>query len=211
MENVVLVERNLAMALVIGLTGGIASGKSTVAEMIKAKGYTVIDADVEARLAVEVNEPAYNEIVASFGEEILQVDGTIDRGKLGAIIFHDQEKRLKLNQIVHPDVRRRMNEKKEAALQNGETLIVLDIPLLFESKLTNMVEKILLVYVDEATQLARLIHRNDLTKEDALARINSQMPLKEKRVLADEVINNNGTIAETKEQLEAILRKWRVL
>lgn len=211
MENVVLVERNLAMALVIGLTGGIASGKSTVAEMIKAKGYTVIDADVEARLAVEVNEPAYNEIVASFGEEILQVDGTIDRGKLGAIIFHDQEKRLKLNQIVHPDVRRRMNEKKEAALQNGEALIVLDIPLLFESKLTNMVEKILLVYVDEATQLARLMHRNDLTKEDALVRINSQMPLKEKRVLADEVINNNGTIAETKEQLEAILTKWHVL
>lgn len=168
------------MALVIGLTGGIASGKSTVSNMIKDLGITVIDADVEARLAVEKGKKAYHEIISHFGPEILQSDGTIDRGKLGSIVFHDSEKRLLLNSIVHPAVREQMLTKKIDAEARGEHLIVLDIPLLFESKLTYMVDKTLLVYVDEETQLRRLMERNNFTEQEAKARINSQMPLKEK-------------------------------
>lgn len=204
-------ERNETMVLVIGLTGGIASGKSTVANYLKEKGLTVIDADIEARLAVEIGEPAYYKIIETFGEEILQVDKKIDRVKLGHIIFNDEEKRKQLNGIVHPEVRKRMNDKKEEGIKRGEKIIVLDIPLLFESKLTYMVDKTLLVYVDEEIQLKRLMERNQLSKEDALARINAQMPLKDKIKLADEVVNNNGTLEETFAQVEQILSKWESL
>lgn len=199
------------MALIVGLTGGIASGKSTVANLIRSKGYTIIDADVEARLAVERGEPAYNEIVAFFGKEILLDDQQINRAKLGEIIFNDEEKRQKLNSIVHPDVRRRMLNKREEAIHKGEKLIIMDIPLLFESKLTGMVEKVLLVYVDEQTQLQRLMERNQFTEEEALARIRSQMPLKDKVPLSDAIINNNGSIEETEARLNQILIDWKVM
>lgn len=199
------------MGLVVGLTGGIASGKSTISNMIKEKGFTVIDADVEARIAVEIGRPAYNKIVEYFGEEILQEDKTIDRGKLGAIVFNDKEKREKLNSFVHPEVRKQMLTKKEEALKNNEKLVVLDIPLLFESKLTYMVDKVLLVYVDEDTQLKRLMDRNGFTEEEAKARIRSQMPLREKLKMSDGVIDNNGTIEESRKQLDEILTKWNVL
>ncbi|WP_019154805.1 dephospho-CoA kinase [Robertmurraya massiliosenegalensis] len=198
------------MALVVGLTGGIASGKSTVSNLLKEKGFPVIDADLESRFAVEVGEPAYHEIVTYFGQEVLLENKEIDRAKLGNVVFHDEEKRMKLNSIVHPDVRRRMNEKREQAIKNGEKLIVLDIPLLFESKLTHMVEKTLLVYVDEQTQLKRLMARNHFTEEEALARVHSQMPLKDKIELSDAMIDNNGTIEETKRQLSEILQLWGI-
>jgi len=196
------------MSLIIGLTGGIASGKSTISNMLKEKGIPVIDADVEARLAVEIGEPAYEEIVSYFGTEILNKDHTIDRAKLGTIIFNNEEKRLKLNSIVHPAVRKRMNEKKEREIEKGSNNIVLDIPLLFESQLTYMVDKVLLVYVSEEVQLQRLMNRNQLTEEEANARILSQMPLKDKLQLADAVIDNNGTIQQSEEQLNHILFKW---
>lgn len=196
------------MSLVIGLTGGIASGKSTVSNMLKEMDITVIDADVEARLAVEKGEPAYQKIIAEFGDDILLDTEEIDRVKLGSIIFHNAEKRQLLNGIVHPEVRKRMNNQVEAARARGEQVIVLDIPLLFESKLTHMVEKTLLVYVDRDIQLNRLMERNDLSLEDAEARISSQMPLSDKVVLADAVINNNGSISETKTQVIEVLKSW---
>ncbi|WP_313800707.1 dephospho-CoA kinase [Cytobacillus sp.] len=199
------------MSIVVGLTGGIASGKSTVSSILIEKGITVFDADIEARLAVEKGEEAYYEIISQFGEEVLHVDESIDRGKLGSIIFHNQEKRFVLNNIVHPAVRKRMIMKKEKAVADGEKLIIMDIPLLFESKLTFLVDRTLLVYVDETIQLERLMERNHLSKEDAIARIHSQMPLKEKIQLADAVINNNGTIEETKKQLLDILTNWNAL
>lgn len=199
------------MSLVVGLTGGIASGKSTVSSFLIEKGITVIDADVEARLAVDKGEEAYNEILSHFGNEVLQDDGSINRGKLGSIIFHDEQQRQKLNSIVHPAVRKRMIAKKEQAIANGEKLVILDIPLLFESKLTYMVDKTILVYVDENIQLERLIKRNGLSREDALARIHSQMPLKDKVQLAGAVINNNGSIEKTEKQLIEILKKWNAI
>lgn len=198
------------MSLIIGLTGGIASGKSTVSNMLKEMKITVVDADVEARLAVMKGESAYYKIIDEFGRDILQEDGEIDRQKLGSIIFHQAEKRQLLNEIVHPEVRKRMWGQIEAAQNNREKVVVLDIPLLFESKLTYMVEKTILVYVDKDTQLKRLMERNHLSVDEAEARINSQMPLSEKVKLADAVIDNNGTIAKTKEQLIEILNRWEI-
>ena len=197
------------MSLVIGLTGGIASGKSTVSTMFKEMNIPVVDADVEARLAVMKGEAAYFQIIDTFGKDIL-LDGEIDRQELGSIIFHQEEKRKLLNEIVHPEVRKRMMEQVEEAQQTGGEVIVLDIPLLFESKLTYMVEKTILVYVDYDIQLERLMKRNSLSIDDAKARIQSQMPLNEKIKLADASINNNGSIEETKKQLINVLSQFGI-
>ncbi|THE14726.1 dephospho-CoA kinase [Bacillus timonensis] len=198
------------MTLTIGLTGGIASGKSTVSQMFKEAGIVVIDADVIARKVVEIGEEAYEQIVESFGEEILLPDKTIDRPKLGSIVFFSEDKRLILNSIVHPAVRKQMLKEKEEHMKNGEETVVLDIPLLFESKLTSLVDKTLLVYVDYETQLSRLLSRNGFTKKEAEARIQSQMPLKDKIQFADAVIDNNGTIEATKDQFHAICEQWGI-
>jgi dephospho-CoA kinase len=198
------------MSLTIGLTGGIASGKSTVSKMLAGLGFTIVDADIEARLAVQKGEKAYNDIVRFFGTEILQVDGEVDRATLGSIIFNDEDKRKALNSFVHPAVRERMLAKKADAERKGEKAVVLDIPLLFESGLQFMADKTLLVYVDEDTQLQRLMERNHYSREEALARIQSQMPLREKVELAHEIIDNNGSIAETEQQLKDILARWGI-
>jgi dephospho-CoA kinase len=199
------------MSLVIGLTGGIASGKSTVSAMFTDLGITVIDADIEARLAVEPGEKAYNDIVSQFSTEILADDGTINRPKLGEIIFNNEEKRLLLNSIVHPAVRERMAQKRTQAEAANEKAVVLDIPLLFESKLTGLVEKIIVVYVAEQTQLERLMKRNGFSEEEANSRIQSQMPLKDKVGLADAVIDNSGSMEQSRKQLMDILYEWKIL
>lgn len=199
------------MGIVIGLTGSIATGKSTVASMFIDIGIPVIDADRIAREVVEPGEEAYKKVVETFGEEILLEDRSLNRPKLGRIVFSDEEKRNQLNSIVHPAIRKRMLEKRDAYLKNGEGCVVLDIPLLFESKLEHFVDKIIVVYVDEDVQLKRLLERNQLTKEEALERIRSQMPVKDKIELADAVIDNNGTIEHSFKQLKEILQKWDVL
>ncbi|MFJ7306641.1 dephospho-CoA kinase [Peribacillus frigoritolerans] len=199
------------MGQIIGITGGIASGKSTVSLYLQELGFTIVDADLASRAVVEPGEEAYHQVVKAFGEDILLTDGNIDRVKLGSIIFNDQEKRLLLNGIVHPAVRNWMRVKTEAALSSGEETVFMDIPLLFESKLTFMVDKTLLIYVDEQVQLERLMNRNGLSETEALARINSQMPLADKKALADAVIDNNGDINETKRQVKAILSEWYVI
>ncbi|MBH9967806.1 dephospho-CoA kinase [Rossellomorea oryzaecorticis] len=197
------------MATILGLTGGIASGKSTVSEMLSKKGYTVIDADLAARKVVEVGQPAYLAIVEEFGRSILHTDDdTINRAKLGDIVFHNEEMRKKLNGIVHPAVRGLMLSEKDQAIESGKNTIIMDIPLLYESDLTWMVDRTIVVYVDEETQLSRLMKRNQFTEQEASSRIASQFPLKGKIGLADAVINNNGTIEETGEQLEKILNDW---
>ncbi|KRF54489.1 dephospho-CoA kinase [Bacillus sp. Soil745] len=199
------------MGQIIGITGGIASGKSTVSLYLQELGFTIVDADLASRAVVEPGEEAYHQVVKAFGEDILLTDGNIDRVKLGSIIFNDQEKRLLLNGIVHPAVRNWMRLKTEAALSSGEETVFMDIPLLFESKLTFMVDKTLLIYVDEQVQLKRLMNRNGLSETEALARINSQMPLADKKALADAVIDNNGDINETKRQVKAVLSEWYVI
>lgn len=199
------------MGIVIGLTGSIATGKSTVASMFMDLGIPVIDADRIAREVVEPGEEAYKKVVETFGEEILLEDRSLNRPKLGRIVFSDEEKRNQLNSIVHPAIRKRMLEKRDAYLKKGERCVVLDIPLLFESKLEHFVDKIIVVFVDENVQLKRLLDRNQLTKEEALQRIRSQMPVKDKLELADAAIDNNGTIEHSFKQLKEILQKWDVL
>ena len=199
------------MAVVIGLTGGIASGKSTVSTILKSMGLALIDADIIAREVVNVGAEAYHQIVETFGIEVLLPDQTIDRKKLGSIIFNDEEKRVLLNQIVHPAVRKKMIKEKERYLSNGEKTVILDIPLLFESKLTKLVDRTLLVYVNSEVQLERLMKRDNLSQEDALARISSQMPLYEKINLADAIIDNNGTFEELEAQIHQLLTNWNVI
>ncbi len=197
--------------MIIGLTGSIATGKSTVANMIKEMNIPVIDADKVAREVVEPGEKAYEQIVEYFGTEILFPDGTLNRKKLGTIVFQDEEKRNVLNSIVHPVIRERMDQQKEEYLAKGYNTVVLDIPLLFEGNRQDEFDKVLLVAVSEETQLKRLLERDKMGKEDALNRIRSQMPIKDKIPLADAVIYNDGTIEETKTQLIAILKKWGVI
>ncbi|MED3843772.1 dephospho-CoA kinase [Geobacillus stearothermophilus] len=199
------------MAFTIGLTGGIASGKSTVSAMMRELGLPVIDADEAARAVVRPGEESYRQIVAAFGPGILRADGEIDRAKLGAIVFNDEQQRKVLNAIVHPAVRKKMLAEKEAHIRSGAKTVVLDIPLLFESGLTHWVDKVLVVYVDDDVQLRRLMARNGFTEEEALARIRSQWPMAEKVKRADAVIDNNGTIEETRRQLLAILHQWDAL
>ncbi|PKR84387.1 dephospho-CoA kinase [Heyndrickxia camelliae] len=199
------------MAKIIGLTGGIASGKSTVSNMLKEKGFTVIDADIAAREVVNVGEEAYKKIVQEFGEEILHEDLSINRRKLGEIVFHHEDKRLLLNSIVHPAVRKYMNDKKEEAISAGKKSVILDIPLLFESNLTYLVEKTILVFVEEGIQLKRLMERNQFSESEAKARMSAQMPLKDKISLADAVIDNNGSINETAIQLNKLINCWEMI
>ncbi|WP_096202721.1 dephospho-CoA kinase [Bacillus sp. FJAT-45350] len=199
------------MIMIIGLTGGIASGKSTISNLLKTYGIAVIDADQIARDVVEPGNDAYKQIVEHFGTEILETDGTIARKKLGTVIFNDPKERKTLNGIVHPAIRQKMRDEKDRYFEEGEEVVVYDIPLLFESDLRHMVDKTLLVYVDDNVQFERLLHRDQTTKEEAQSRINSQMPLTEKKSLADEVIDNNGTIEQTEAQLQAILKKWNII
>ncbi|MBP1915053.1 dephospho-CoA kinase [Lederbergia galactosidilyticus] len=194
--------------MMVGLTGGIASGKSTVSQMFKERGFAIIDADVAARKVVEPDQSAYREIVQVFGEVILLPNQMLDRAKLGAIIFSDETKRQKLNSIVHPAVRKQMEIWKNEALAAGSQTVIYDIPLLFESRLTNLVEKTIVVFVEEQVQLERLMERNGLSESEALARITSQMPLTEKVKMADAIIDNNGEMDETRSQIEQLIKKW---
>ncbi|MCA0982513.1 dephospho-CoA kinase [Halobacillus yeomjeoni] len=199
------------MTVVVGLTGSIASGKSTVSNMFRNLNIPVIDADQLSREVVEPEQPAYEKIVRLFGEEVLHDDGAINRKKLGKIIFGDEEKRKALNEIVHPEVRKEMVHRRDFYKTQQYPAVVLDIPLLFESNLTSYVDRTLVVYVDEETQLKRLMERDQSSREDAEQRINSQMSLNEKAEMADAVIDNNGTVDESFEQLKSILAKWNIV
>ncbi|WP_307390194.1 dephospho-CoA kinase [Bacillus horti] len=199
------------MYMVIGLTGGIATGKSTVSRVLIDLGALVIDADKIAREVVKPGSPALLEIKEEFGENILLENGELDRKALGHIVFQNQEARLKLNSIIHPAIRAEMTKQKEEALENGHSFIVMDIPLLFESKLEHMVEQILVVYIPQAVQLERLMQRDKIDKQEALNRINSQISIEEKKHRGHAYVNNSGTIQETAQQLELILKKWSII
>lgn len=199
------------MSLSIGLTGSIASGKSTVSLMFDDLNIPVVDADKIAKEVVEPGERAYLKIVEAFGESILQSDRTLDRPALGAIIFADKSKRELLNSIVHPAVRETMLLQRDSHLKSGAKCVVLDIPLLFESKLTEFVDRTIVVFVDESVQLKRLMERDNYTKDEAIQRIQSQMPLKDKVKLADAVIDNNGSKSTSYVQLKKLLTEWKIV
>ncbi len=196
--------------MIIGLTGSIASGKSTVARMLKDRGLPVVDADEIARLVVEPGSPVLRQIERTFGPESLRSDGSMDREYVGRLVFSDKDKRLELNAIIHPAIRQELTAQKDALLEAGAETVVLDIPLLFENKLHSYAEKILVVSVSPGVQLERLMARNKFTREEAEARISSQLPVAEKEAGADAVIYNNGTLDETKAQVDAVLAAWHV-
>jgi dephospho-CoA kinase len=194
--------------MIIGLTGSIASGKSTVSEMLQEKGFPIVDADKIARQVVEPGTSVIKEIGEHFGDEVLNEDGSLNREILGERIFRNEAERNKLNSIIHPAIRNEMIRQKEQWISRGADTVIMDIPLLFESKLQSFVEKIIVVSVTPEIQKQRLIARNKLNEQEAAERINSQLPMVEKEAGADAVIDNNGTIEETKMQIESILDKW---
>lgn len=195
--------------MIIGLTGGIATGKSTVTAMLRERGIPVIDADQIAREVVEPGKPAYEAIVEHFGRDILHPDETLDRKRLGEIVFSDESERQKLNAIVHPEVRRVMLEEAKAAEQKGAPIVFMDIPLLFESKLQYMVEKIAVVYAPPEMQLARMMERDELEEEQARKRLRAQFPIEQKKQEADFLIDNSRTREETEQQVEEMLAALR--
>lgn len=182
----------------IGLTGGIACGKSTVSAMLVDRGALLVDADQIARDVVEPGSPVLEQVAAHFGQAVLQEDGSLHRKKLGEIIFGDTEARKQLESILHPPIRKMIRDQMEAyERQFPDKLVVVDIPLLFESNLSYLFEQVMVVYVPRHIQLERLMARDGLTESSANSRIEAQMSIEEKRKLADIVIDNSGTWEDT--------------
>jgi dephospho-CoA kinase len=192
--------------LVIGLTGGIASGKSTVSTVLRELGAPVVDADAIVHELQAPGMPVTLAIAREFGPEVIRSDGSLDRAALGRIIFADPTMRHRLEAIVHPAVGERMWAEVERCRQEGRPAVVLDVPLLIEGGSHLRCDRVWLVYVDRETQLARLIARDGLTAEAARQRLAAQMDLEEKRRFADLVIDNRGTPAETR---VAVVEAWR--
>lgn len=188
--------------LVIGLTGGIASGKSTVTRMLRELGAPVIDADAIVRAVQAPGTLVTEEIAREFGPGVIQPDGSLDRAALGAIVFADPERRKALEAIVHPAVLQRMAAEVERYRAEGRPAVVLDVPLLLEGGIERTVDRVWVVYIDRETQRSRLIARDGLRAAQAEQRIGAQMSLDEKRRRADLVIDNRGSEAETRRQVE---------
>ncbi|HOI75004.1 MAG TPA: dephospho-CoA kinase [Syntrophales bacterium] len=192
----------------VGLTGGIGCGKSTVARMLARKGAFVIDFD---RVAHEVQEPdavAWKAVVAEFGPEVLRPDRTLDRDRLGAIVFNDAAKRHRLNEMVHPAVFEEWRTRRDAICrEKPDAVVIADVPLLFEVGMQAMLDLVLLVYLGPEGQIRRIMKRNGYSREEAVLRLASQMPIDEKVPLADLVIDNEGTFEETEARIEDIWRR----
>jgi dephospho-CoA kinase len=194
------------LAKLAGLTGGIATGKTTVANLFREKGIYIIDADLIAREVVKKGMPAWRMIKEEFGDEILREDGELDRKKLGSIVFSSKEKIQKLNSIVHPFVREKMMEEIERAIST-EKNILLDIPLLFENGIHQWLRPVILVYAPLEVQIERLMKRDGLNREECEKRIRAQMSIEEKKKLADYIIDNSSDISKTKRQVEEVYEK----
>ena len=190
----------------IGLTGGIACGKSTVAAMLSARGAFLVDADRTAREVVSPGEPALAAIAEAFGRAVLHEDGTLNRGKLGEAVFGDPAKRKTLEAITHPAIRERMWARiREAKADKPSRLVVADIPLLYETGQEGLYDGVLVVYIPRKLQLARLLARHpEMTEEHAVQRIDAQLDIERKRELADWVIDNSGALEETERQVDAL-------
>ncbi|KAI5997637.1 dephospho-CoA kinase-domain-containing protein [Pisolithus orientalis] len=187
--------------LVVGLTGGIATGKSTVSALLSASGIPIIDADVLAREVVAPGTRALSKIAAYFGPDVILPDGSLDRKKLGSIVFNDETKRRKLNSIVHPAVTRAILWNILGCWIRGERMCVVDVPLLIEGGLWKWMGRIIVVYCSPEIQLQRLMARDKSTHAEASARLTSQQPISSKIAYADIVIDNSGSRSELEEQV----------
>jgi len=198
--------------IIIGLTGGIGSGKSSVAEMFKDEGAYVIDFDYLARVVVEPDAPAWRDIVDYFGQEILFPDRTLNRSKLAEIVFSDAQSRKVLEGFTHP----RIFEKRDTLLKDIKTkypnaIVIVDVPLLFELSLNKKFDIIILVYVSRDVQIERAIQRGVLTKEEVEKRLQVQINIEKKKLLSDYIINNEGSLKNTRDQVRKVIRELKKL
>ena len=194
------------MILIIGITGSIACGKSLVSNYSQEKGYTIIDADKIGHMALE-NDEVKKQLVNKFGKSILK-DNEVNRVTLGKLVFENNENLKELNNIIHPQIRKNISEQIQ--VHKNEKLVFVDVPLLFEAKFDDLVEKIIVISLDEKIQLERLMNRNSLSKEEALQRIKSQIPVREKEKLGDYVVDNSFTQENTYNQVDRILEKLKL-
>ena len=191
--------------MIIGITGSIARGKSTISNYLKSKGYIVIDADKIGHEALD-DDYVKEKLILAFGNEILE-DNKINRQKLGELVFGNSSNLNVLNSIIHPEIRKKILEKIDK--NNDKELIFIDVALLFEAKFDDLVDKIIVVYVDKNTQLTRLMKRNSISKKEALSRIVSQMSPIEKAKLGDYTVNNNLDVINTYEQVDKVLSELK--
>lgn len=196
------------MTNIIGITGGIASGKSTVTAFLREQGYPVIDADAVVHELQAKGGKLYQILVAEFGEGILLKDGTLDRAKLGQAVFTDSDLRARLSSLQDQIIREELLARRDV-LKQAEEVVFMDIPLLYEADYSGEVDQVWLVYVDKAQQLARLMKRNGLSSQDAENRLAAQLSLEGKRRLADVVIDNSGSVEATLAQVERLLREMK--
>jgi dephospho-CoA kinase len=198
--------------ILVGLTGGVATGKSTVAEMFKQCGAIVIDADELAREVVKPGKPAWRQIVKTFGKTVLNPDRTLNRRVLGAVVFGNRTKLRRLELIIHPRVARGQERlTKQAAQKNPHAVVIYDVPLLFEAQIDKRVDLTIVVTADRDTQIARLKKRNGLSRSQAIRRINSQMPLAKKIQRADYVLYGTRPRPSLRRQVGQLLKSLRLL
>lgn len=197
------------MSLVIGLTGGIASGKSTAAKYLQSLGASIIDADAIALALTQIDAPLYKAYCKHFGKKCLYPDGSLNRRQIGEIVFADESERQWLNETAQPIIRQTIMQKIALGKAQNEAIIILDIPLLFETDWYKKTAGNVLVYVDEITQLNRLQARNGYSLEEARNRIKAQMPLATKKALADWLVDNNDTVDKMQAQLYALWQLWK--
>jgi len=195
----------------VGITGGIATGKSTVMKYLQKKGYPVIDCDILAKEALERDTPAYKAVVHKFGSGIKQRDAEIDRKKLAQIIFNNESKRKLLERIVHEQVLRDVQSQLRDYSNSKELLVFIDIPLLFEVKWEFLVDETWVIACDEQTQIKRLMNRDDLSEEDAQSRLNAQIPIEDKKSLGDVLIDSNQSIEEMYSDVDKELKRLNEL
>jgi dephospho-CoA kinase len=189
---------------IVGLTGGIASGKTTVSEMFADRGVRIIDADAIAREVVEPGEPALEDIRETFGDEVIAADGSLDREALGGIVFDDEAARSRLEAITHPRIASRMMQKASDARESGEPWVVYDAALIVENDLHETLPALVVVAAARETQRARIVERDGLSPEEADARLDAQMPLEDKIAAADYVVDNDGALEATRRQVDRL-------